>query len=124
MSDTEKKPREFGHRKPKPPETAPDTTSSYVPKRSTVVTLVLVGGVMMWANSAAHRDQTCVAPDATASAEARAEYDRCRSRHKSSSSSHGSSFSSSSGSNSSSATHSTASRGGFGSTGSAHASGG
>jgi uncharacterized membrane protein YgcG len=123
MSDTEKKPPEFGHRKPEPLEVPPDPAPSYLAKRSTVVTLVLVGGIMMWANSAAHRERTCVAPGATASPEAQAEYDRCRSRHKSSSGSHGSSFSSSS-SGSSSSTHSTASRGGFGSTGSAHASGG
>jgi hypothetical protein len=120
----------FGHRQNAPPPELSDPTPSYekgiVPflaKRSTTVALVLVGTVAFIGYSASYR-QTCTIPPSGASFESMAEYERCRSRHTSSGGHSSSSWYSSSGSSSSTTAHSTASRGGFGSTGSAHASGG
>jgi uncharacterized membrane protein YgcG len=122
-------PPKFGHRRaganPQPEDPTPSYERGIVPflaKRSTAVTLVLAGGVVFLAYSSTSR-QNCTVPQPGATPEAVAEYDRCRARH-SSSSRGSSSFSSSSGSSSSSGVHSTATRGGFGSTGSSHASGG
>ena len=114
--------QEFGQRKPVVP-TAPEIASgigALLTKRSTVVTLVLAGSAVFLAYNVRFQ-QSCTAPLPGASPELLAEYERCRARRTSSSG--GRSYSWSSGGTSSSSTHSTAARGGFGSTASSHASG-
>ena len=115
-------PSGFGQRKPVVPP-APEPASeigTLLTKRSTVVTLVLAGSAVFLAYNMRFQ-QSCKAPLPGASPELLAEYERCRARRTSSSG--GRSYSWSSGSTSSSSTHSTAARGGFGSTASGHTSG-